>query len=96
MFFEHYAAYWGLHPFYGVRTRTMKYVRYYGNDDTEELYDLEKDPDELRNLAGEVHYVDMQRVLANRADAWWQSTDGRDVNYYESDFFRQNLHNKVD
>ena len=96
MFFEHYAAYWGLHPFYGVRTRSMKYVRYYGDDDTEELYDLEKDPDELRNLAGEVHYVDIQRVLANRADAWWQSTDGRDVNYYESDFFRQNLHNKVD
>jgi arylsulfatase A-like enzyme len=33
-FFEHYAAYWGLHPFYGVRTATMKYVRYYGADAT--------------------------------------------------------------
>jgi len=94
VFFEHYAAYWGHHPFYGVRTRTMKYVRYYGVDDTQELYDLEKDPNELFNLAGDPPCKDVQSDLSTRADAWWHDTGGRDVDYYESNFFRQNLHNK--
>jgi arylsulfatase len=93
MFFEHYAAYWGLHPFYGVRTRDKKYVRYYGPDDTEELYDLCEDPDELKNLAADPAYHKIKRDLSERADAWWQSTEGRNVDYYESDYFRTNQHN---
>ena len=72
----------------------MKYVRYYGVDDTQELYDLEKDPNELFNLAGDPPCKDVQSDLSTRADAWWHDTGGRDVDYYESDFFRQNLHNK--
>lgn len=94
VYFEHYAAYWGLHPFYGVRTRRWKYVRYYGADDTEELYDLENDPDELCNLAGRPDPAPILDDLAGRADRWWRETGGRDVAYYESESFKRNLHNQ--
>ena len=93
LFFEHYAAYWGLHPFYGVRSRDKKYVRYYGPDDTEELYDLAIDPEEIKNLAEDPEYESLKQDLSQRADAWWRATDGRDVDYYESDYFRGNRHN---
>jgi arylsulfatase A-like enzyme len=93
VFFEHYRAYWGLHPFYGVRTRAAKFIRYYGDDDTVEMYDFAKDPDELVNVAGHPEYADLERRLAADADAWWRDTDGRDVDYYESEFFKTNRHN---
>ena len=32
-----------------VPARAAKYVRYYGGDDAEELYDLGADPREVRN-----------------------------------------------
>jgi hypothetical protein len=67
VFFEHYVAHWGLHLFYGVRTRTTKYVRYYGEDDTEELYDLEADPHGLHNRAGDPAYEVLRRKLAAAA-----------------------------
>jgi N-acetylglucosamine-6-sulfatase len=43
-------------PFYGVRTNRYKYIHWSFNDESGapqvELYDLKKDPDELKNLAG--------------------------------------------
>ncbi|MBI1336097.1 MAG: sulfatase-like hydrolase/transferase [Phycisphaera sp.] len=91
VFFEHYAAWWGLHPFYGVRTATMKYVRYYGDDNTEELYDLAKDPDELHCVAFDPAYKKQKDKLAALADDWWARTCGQSVDFYESDAFRYNL-----
>lgn len=95
VFFEHHAAYWGIHPFYGARTRDFKYVRYFGDADigTEELYHLTADPHELTNVAGHSEYADTQRRLAQAADSWWQATGGRDFAWYESDAFRSNEHN---
>ena len=90
-FFEHYAAWWGHHPFYGVRTATMKWVRYYGKDDTEEMYDLAKDPDELTSVATDPAYADERARLSKMADEWWRSTGGRDFAFYESDDFKANL-----
>jgi arylsulfatase A-like enzyme len=55
VFYEHYGAYWGLHPFRAVRVRDAasgewKFVKYYGPDAGEaELYDLSADPDEIHN-----------------------------------------------
>ncbi len=94
VFFEHYLAYWGLHPFYGVRTRDRKYIHYYGKDDTEELYDLDEDPLELTNMSDDPRYGEEKSRFAKQADEWWRSTGGRDVEYYESDYFRNNEHNK--
>jgi len=91
VFFEHYAAWWGVHPFYGVRTATMKYVRYYGRDSFEELYDLACDPDELQNVISDSGYQEQRRELSEKADTWWQETGGRRAEYYASDGFKQGV-----
>jgi len=91
VFFEHYAAWWGIHPFYGARTATLKYVRYYGDDDFEELYDLSRDPDELHNVVDDPDYCEQRKELASKADAWWRRTGGRSADYYESDEFKEGV-----
>ncbi len=91
VFFEHYAAWWGLHPFYGVRTKNLKYVRYYGDDNTEEMYDLVKDPHELHNIVNDASYNDQYKSLSSQANHWWRSTGGKNVEYYESDAFKANV-----
>lgn len=93
--FEHYGAYWGFHPFYGIRTRDAKYVRYFGPDDTEEMYDLNADPHELNNVAESESYSRQRRELTALADEWWEQTGGRDLDYYESDHFKDNRHNET-
>ena len=95
VFFEHYAAYWGVHPFYGMRTRDWKFVRYFGAEDAgaAELYHLAADPHELTNLAGRPDHAGVERRLSEQAGAWWRDTGGRDFAYYESEAFRNNEHN---
>ena len=96
VFFEHYAAYWGIHPFYAIRTPQFKYARYYGQDACEEMYDLHVDPHELTNIAAEPAYAEQRASLSRRADTWWRNTNGRDLAYYESDAFKANEHNVPD
>ena len=91
VFFEHYAAWWGIHPFYGIRTTTMKYVRYYGEDDTEEMYDLAADPDELHNIVNDPACQNEKQRLAKLADDWWTNTGGKSADFYESEAFKNNL-----
>lgn len=46
-------------PYYAaLRHGDLKYVRYFGGAEPEELYDLRTDPDELTNLAGDARYRD--------------------------------------
>ncbi|MFL2541321.1 MAG: sulfatase [Candidatus Latescibacterota bacterium] len=96
VFFEHYAAYWGIHPFYAIRTPQFKYARYYGQDACEEMYDLHVDPHELTNIAAEPAYAEQRASLSRHADTWWRNTNGRDLAYYESDAFKANEHNVPD
>jgi N-sulfoglucosamine sulfohydrolase len=42
--------------------------------DREQLYDLLLDPSEMRNVAGEVAYADVQAELSDRLDAWMRET----------------------
>jgi hypothetical protein len=70
-------------------------VRYYGEDDCEEMYDLAADPHELKNIAADPAYAALRRELAQLADSWWQETGGRDLAYYESAAFKTNEHNRV-
>jgi len=88
VFFEHYGAYWGVHPFRAVRTRRWKYIKYYGPDQTDELYDMEHDPHELRNVAADPAVADTKADLERRVDAWWAETGGREFDYYEADAFK--------
>jgi arylsulfatase len=95
LFYEHYGAYWGLHPFRVIRVRDpqggeWKLARYYGPDSGEsELYDLRRDPDELHNRASDPALAEWRAELEKRVDDWWESTGGRDFEYYESPEFKQ-------
>lgn len=91
VFFEHYAAWYGIHPFYAVRTATMKYVRWYGQEDFEELYDLAADPHELCNLIEDPCYREQRSDLSDRADAWWRDTGGQEAAYYQTQAFKDNV-----
>jgi len=104
LYYEHYGAYWGLHPFRVIRVREphnspatggtggggeWKLARYYGPDAGEaELYDLATDPDELHNRAADPALADWRAELEQRVDEWWQRTGGRDFAYYESPEFK--------
>jgi arylsulfatase A-like enzyme len=74
-FFEHKVAYWGEHPYRGVRTPEWKYVDYL-LDGVEELYDATTDPGEERNLAGDTEHEAARDELRTRLDAWWADTGG--------------------
>jgi len=52
-----------VYPHFGVRTGRYKLVRFYGPSDSWELYDLVKDPDEVRNLYGQAGYEKLTASL---------------------------------
>jgi arylsulfatase A-like enzyme len=55
-----------------VRTRSWKYV--YNPCFEDELYDLQSDPGELRNLAGKLGYKHVLRRMKSRLVAWLERT----------------------
>lgn len=73
VFFEHYKAYWGYHPFRGIQTAKWKYVFYY-EEGFEEMYDLVEDPDENVNIADRLDVDEIRRELKNAVDRWWDET----------------------
>ena len=94
VFFEHYGAYWGLHPFRAVRVRDpergeWKLAKYYGPDTGEvELYDLRADPHEIMNRAHDRAVADWRGELEQRVDDWWEHTGGDDFDFYESPAYK--------
>ena len=48
---------------YGIRTKKYKLIRFYGDIDAKELYDLENDPHELNNVYGREEYAEIQKTL---------------------------------
>lgn len=59
---EHIWDFSEIPPSEGVRTKKWKYFRYVNDKTIEELYNLEKDPQEIKNLVGKKKY---RKVLAN-------------------------------
>ncbi|SHM89320.1 sulfatase-like hydrolase/transferase [Polaribacter sp. KT 15] len=59
---EHIWDFDNIPPSEGVRTKKWKYFRYVNDKTIEELYNLEKDPQEIKNLVGKRKY---RKVLAN-------------------------------
>lgn len=75
VFFEHKYAYWGEHPYVGVRTKRWKYVDYIA-DDVEELYDLDIDPHEMNNIATAGTYDEVKAELQEEISVWLTETGG--------------------
>lgn len=61
-YFE-YPKWHNVQPHYGVRTDRYKLIHFYYNIDEWELYDLEKDPKEVKNVYNEPAYADVVKEL---------------------------------
>ncbi len=48
------------HDNHGIRTEDWRYIRY--ADGSEELYDMRRDPNEWKNLAGDPNYADILKA----------------------------------
>jgi arylsulfatase A-like enzyme len=64
---------------HGIRTAHYKYIRYHGVWDSDELYDLEADPEEINNLIDEPEHKDLIQQFSNRIYDWLQQTDGMQI-----------------
>lgn len=51
---------------YGVRTDRYKLIHFYNDIDTWELYDLQEDPSEMKNLYGQPGYEEITRQLEKK------------------------------
>lgn len=65
---EHIWEYKDIPPSEGIRTPEWKYFRYVNDRSSVELYDLENDPMEIVNLAGDTAYCEILQELQNSCD----------------------------
>ena len=61
---------------HGVRTDRYKYIHYHGVWDIDELYDIQNDPDEKRNLINEPEYKKLADELNKKMYDWLENTGG--------------------
>lgn len=61
---------------HAVRTDTFKFIRYYGLWDTNEFYNMIKDPHETHNLIRKPKYQDLIKQLNNDIFEWLRRTNG--------------------
>lgn len=67
-FHEHFAVRTRIPAFEGIRNARFKYVRYFDHDNHEFLHDLQNDPDELINLAGDPKHAETLQQMRQRTD----------------------------
>jgi N-acetylglucosamine-6-sulfatase len=81
IFYEYYWEYdFPMTPvIYGVRTDKFKYIRNQGVWDTNELYDLEKDPAESINLINKPEYANQVKLMATELYDWLEQTGGMQI-----------------
>jgi len=65
---QYYGKQQWVNPIRTIRTAQNKYNKYLG--DGEELYDLDKDPGEVVNLADDPKYGPIKQRLASQLDRW--------------------------
>ena len=68
--YYHYYAYPDWHmvrPHYGIRTERYKLIHHYSIDEWE-LFDLEKDPDEMMNVYANPEYSDIVSMMSSRLE----------------------------
>lgn len=64
---------------HGVRTDRYKYIRYHGIWDTNEFYDLQEDPAEMKNLIASPDHQDIIKNLNHYLYNWLEETDGMNI-----------------
>ncbi|MDQ3847036.1 MAG: sulfatase [Bacteroidota bacterium] len=81
IFYEYYWEYdFPMTPtVFGVRTDKFKYIRYYGIWDTNELYDLENDPNETTNLIYKPEYKEVVTKMTDELYNWLEQTKGMQI-----------------
>jgi arylsulfatase A-like enzyme len=89
--YYHYYEYPAVHMakrHYGVRTKRHKLIHFYYDIDAWELYDLEKDPRELRNVYDDPAYAGVRRGLhaeLARLQAFYRDSDASARRFVETD-----------
>jgi arylsulfatase A-like enzyme len=98
IFYEYYWEYdFPMTPtVFGIRTDKYKYMRYQGIWDTNELYDIENDPDEINNIIDLPEHQELVKEMANQLYNWLEDTEGmqiplkRTIKYPWGDYLHQN------
>ncbi|WP_353777268.1 sulfatase/phosphatase domain-containing protein [Winogradskyella sp. 3972H.M.0a.05] len=93
--YYHYYEYPGIHMVkrhYGVRTAQHKLIRFYYNTEAWELYDLEKDPQELNNVYDSPEYKTVQEQLHKKLQElrvqYKDDSDSLNLQWIQSDIER--------
>jgi arylsulfatase A-like enzyme len=69
LYYHFYESGWGVLKHEGIRTERHKLIRYYGEDEFWELFDLRTDPEEMFNLYGEKLYQELEEELTIKLDS---------------------------
>ncbi len=89
--YYHYYEYPSWHSVkrhYGVRTADYKLIHFYNDADEWELYDLKKDPHEMRNVYDDPDYAAVRADLHDRLDALQRECGDTDPCEREREFFQ--------
>jgi N-acetylglucosamine-6-sulfatase len=76
---------------HAIRTQRWKFIRYVGIWDTEELYDMQNDPLEQRNLINSQEHQELIRDLKDKLFTELEQTGGMQVPLYRDRGGSQNL-----
>jgi N-acetylglucosamine-6-sulfatase len=64
---------------FGIRTDRYKYMTYYGIWDTDELYDIKNDPQEMFNLINLLEYKEMVDDLTKQIFSWLDTNNANKI-----------------
>ena len=77
---------------FGIRTDKFKYMYYWGIWDTEELYDLENDPEEMNNLIHSEEHKEIVKELSSDLFKWIKENHGINIPVRKpGDFIRDGM-----
>jgi arylsulfatase A-like enzyme len=86
--YYHYPMHHRVQPHYGVRTERYKLI-YFNKLDQWELYDLHKDPHELKNVYADPAYA--ERVKTLKAEMYRLKKELKDENQFEKELPKDNV-----
>ena len=67
---------------FALRTDRYKFIRYYGIWDVDELFDMQADPAEMQNLAGNPEFAQVARDMSTRMFTLMEETKGMSIPLY--------------